>query len=137
MALDAYKGVITSPGGTGDQAITDPGFTPAAVILWMTYLTGDGLADDGGRMTVGVGTEAGGAVQQGGISVHNNDGQGTSQVGSSYYTDALLKVTETVSGASRVTDAQCTLVSMDANGFTINWSILPATGSLKIHYLTL
>lgn len=134
MSVGVHKGVIVSPGSTGDQAITGVGFVPKFVLFWYTQATTDGAVTGAAPMSIGAGTRDGGATQQWYLGSFEDDATAASSTGAIQNTTAALKG---VLNSNPAIDFALTLVTFDSDGFTVNWSDLPAVSSTVIHYWAL
>lgn len=139
--LAIRKGVITAPGATGNQTynLTTGGSWPSsttvkALLVWMAYNTAEGVVDATASFTMGIGTYRGSAVQQ--FYAHNTsvDAGAAAQTVHGTNNDAILRgvVTDTITA-----DFEVDLVSLGSDQFVLDWVDLPATSSLKVHYLCL
>lgn len=130
--MAAVKGTITSPGATGTQAISAT--NPKAIILWGTYTAqanGSEAAD--AFFGLGFGTYRSGAAQQHYNAQHDDDATAAGTYTTSSGTDALLRLITTAA----TVDAVVSLDSMSSSQVVLNWTDLPTTGSLILHYLIL
>lgn len=119
------RGTFNAATVAGNQAIT-VGFQPKAVIFYWAHGTADGYQTGG---YLGYGFTDG--TRQGVVAVASDDGVGTSNIGSMTRTDSVISI---LSNGAPTEDARANIVSLDANGFTLNWS--NAAGSAwNIHYL--
>lgn len=117
MALSTFVGSLAQPGSTGNQAITGLGFQPKAIIFYYTSLTAVGNGADN-RTGYGFATSSSdrrcvyGSVTNGASSTaggHDN-------------TKCITFINDTPTVLSAAD-----FVSMDADGFTINWTTVDAT----------
>jgi hypothetical protein len=129
MAVQAFKGVFTKRTGTGAQAVTGVGFTPKAVIFWWVNQTAHGLVDTGARISFGFDDGTNG-VATGHHSSDNVATTDTSRAFSSTNSLILYDADETV-------DSLGAIQSMDADGFTVNWSTAAGSAGVLIHYLAI
>ena len=122
MALNAKVGSFAGSGTTGNQAVTSVGFQPTVVLFWWNLLSADGSgADFIFGFGVGISTSDRRAVGN-----YSTDAQATSSNAAWNQSTTCIYAP---SGAPRAD-----LVSMDADGFTVNW--ISATGTV-INYLAL
>ena len=129
-------GQITAPttGTTGNQAYTGVGFTPDFLMFWGVGLTTDSSSDYGLNFGLGFAT----ASTEACITGMSRDAVATTdsaryQRGDNSNCYALLSIT---SSSTKVLEGS--LTSMNADGFTINWTTVAAGGaSVKIGYLAL
>lgn len=134
MALSVRKDTIVSPGSTGNQATSGLGFTPKVLFLWSAYQTNDANTHGNAFFSYGVGTRDGGATQQWNQKYAQTDAAATTDVIPELLTTGIL------SGyvlPGFTVDFLVTLTSFDADGFTLNWTDLPATASIIVHYMAL
>jgi len=116
----------TAAAGAGNQAVTGVGFTPTLILFEANY--GEAISPFLNFVSLGAATAATGEC----MYLHNYD-QGSSEYrlkadfGPGYIIVGI-NVSDTVV-------AQATLVSMDADGFTINWSTM--TQDTTVHYTAL
>lgn len=128
-ALSVKLGQITQKTSTGNQAYTGVGFLPKIVFFWSDKLTGDGSAADS---HFGFGAAVSSSDRH---EIANGTPSGLSgNEASWYYSDAAC--IRIVSGASGNALSNADFVSMDSDGFTLNWTIADATAR-KINYLAL
>lgn len=117
MALEAYAGTLLNPTSAGDQAITDPGFTPKLLLFMGCGLNVDTTADHASHMFgfATASTEEGcyQAITQNGSSWNKR----------SHHTNADCIDVRNVTGGNFV-DAN--LKTLDANGFTLTWDTTSA-----------
>jgi hypothetical protein len=129
-ALESFKGSFAADTDTGAQAITGVGFQPKLVIFWGNNATAADTPGETNRFFLGAAT----ASDNERVSyVAADDNAGTMNVGRGNKTDACVSIP--LSGTP-TDDGIADLTSMDADGFTLNWSDAPAAASL-IHYLAL
>ena len=137
MALKFENGTLTSPGATGNQTISlvDTGFgTVAAVVLWGSYETAEADTGADGKFCMGFGTYRGSVVQQHVTAYYAEDAIAVSDVARCSRSDFILR-----GFLNEIPDLDfsATLVSLGDAAFTINWADLPATASIKFHYVAL
>jgi hypothetical protein len=129
------KGTFTSPGSLGAQAITGVGFVPQALIVFTASQATDGATHGNAIFATGCATRDGGATQQWSLNYGVTDAVTSTDTAPAFVTTALLEG-PVVPGFT--VDFSVQLTSFDAvGGFTVNWSDLPATSSLVIHYVAL
>ena len=137
MALALEKGTLTSPGATGNQTVSliDTGFgTVKALLLWGTYETAEADVGDDAIMCLGVGTYRSAVVQQHASVLFSDDAAASSDTGRASSSASILRG---FSAATPTLDFDAALVSLGSAQFVINWTDLPATASIKFHYLAL
>jgi hypothetical protein len=143
VALAVRKGVLTSPGATGSQVtnLTTGGSWPAstqvmALIVWTSYATAAGVSGISAQWCHGFGTEDGGSVQQAFANYNSLDASLNGAPSGSCNTTSILR--GLVPGTSGTgADFIATLTDLNTDAFTLNWTDLPATASIKVHYLAL
>lgn len=131
MGLSVKQGTIAAKTGTtGSQATTGVGFQPKLVFFFATAQTAAGFADDGSG-SFGAATSA---TEERCIAYSSDDNVSTS--------DTARRQTQgviTILGAPATPTilAEADMTSLDADGFTLNWSTVHATDAYLIHYLAL
>lgn len=138
MALKVEKGVLVSPGATGNQtvALADAGFgTVKALLVFGTYDTAVGDVDGHGIMCVGFGTYRGAVVQQHVTALLSEDAVGTSNTARVSSAAGILRGFS--AAATPTLDFAATLVSLGDAQFVLDWADLPATASIRFHYVAL
>lgn len=125
MALSVKVGSFTTAAAPGNQAVTGLGFTPKLVIFEGLVATSSvaaytlfGCMDHGGRQWV---TGTSDAVAQ-----------ATTQAQRVFQTAACISI---VNAATGVETWKASYVSMDADGFTVNWSA--ARSAAPVRYIAL
>lgn len=118
QAFQRKIGTFTSQAGTGNQAITGIGFRPAAVIIFRS-VTPIGVAVHA-HMSIGAGS---GPSNQFVAGYRAEDNVTTSDTRRFFFSDAIIFATNT---AADTTFIKASLVSLDADGFTLNWSTAAA-----------
>lgn len=120
-------GTITTPTSTGNAAVTGVGFTPKVIILYSTVvsslsqgiISGMGVCQSSSaRWTMGL------SQLQGGTASNN--------LGRQFKSDKCLNVIQD----SVTTYLESDLVTMDADGFTLNWTTVQGTGK-PVYYIAL
>ena len=131
MAILAFAGSLAQPGSPGNQVITGVGFTPKIVFFWMNSLTADGTGVHA-RRAFGVGISS---TDRRYMAVASADASAASNCSRRYdNTRCIGHITE--GGAAPTVNAEADLVSLDADGFTINWITVDATARV-VEYLVL
>lgn len=130
MALSVKKGSFNAEIATGNKAYTGIGFQPKALILWATAQTAAGFQN---VATFGIGfatdsthrkTTRGGIDN--GLVGGSNSGMGSN--------DLILEVP---TNGNQTIGIGVDIVSMDADGFTLNYTVAGAGKNYVIHYLAL
>lgn len=137
MALKVEKGVVTSPGSTGNQTInlTDTGFGQVkALLMWAVYATADSDTDGNGIASMGMGTYRGSTPQRISWTMFEVDAAGTSSSAIGRNTGKIMRA---FSAVTPTVDYEVDLVSLDTASFVLNWTDLPGTASIKLHYFVL
>jgi hypothetical protein len=126
--LKVKLGSFSQPASTGNQSITGVGFQPKIVLFWMNDLTADGSAANI-QYAVGAATSSNQFLFA--VSAVNGSGNYTP---TRRHTASKCIGTVTVGAATSTSEAS--LVSMDSDGFTLNWSTADATAR-AVNYLAL
>lgn len=122
MALNAKAGSFAGSNSTGNQSVTGVGFQPTVVLFWWNLLSADGSGTD---FVLGFGVGISSSDRRA-VGNYSTDNQATSS------NAAWNQSTTCIYAPSGTPRAD--FVSMDADGFTVNW--LSATASV-INYLAL
>lgn len=132
MALSSKVGSITQPTSTGNQSITGLGFQPKTIIFfWGGEETADGSAANS-RLGFGFAVSS---TQRGFVWIGDQNGVATTNSSHNFNTTkCILFATE--NGTTPTTKADADFVSMDADGFTINWTTADATQRI-VNYIAL
>lgn len=128
MALSTAVGALTVPGSTGNQAVSSLNFQPKAVIFFGTSAEAVGSAADA-SFSIGWATSST-ARRVWCYGSRNN--QGT--------TDPVRRTEDLCTSIrmSSLNSVKADFVSMDSNGFTINWTqILGSPAGAKIVWIAL
>lgn len=129
---DTASGQITAPSSTGDQATTGVGFMPDFVLFLadnMTAAQDDQTVSNTGSVALGCMNDVG---EQAAIAVIAEDAVATMETARYQRDDKCLAIFTKNNDASLSHEA--TFVSMDSDGFTINYSTA-ATADKRIMYL--
>lgn len=126
MTLFSFVGSLTVPASTGNQAITGVGFQPKVVIFWGNEQTANG-SSLGAAQYVGVGISSTARVSGGGMSP-NGGAQGARFHDNTH----VFGYVNNVGATLRIAD----FVSMDSDGFTLNWNAANAS-AYRIHYVAI
>lgn len=120
----SWKGAITTPTSTGNQAQTGPGFKPQFVMQLMSGCqSADSLETSGLGATMGISVADASAQYSNSIAIE--DGVTTSNAES--LSDNQMAVLHADDGSASVAS---TFVSFDANGWTQNFTAVSATGKI-------
>lgn len=114
---------FAQPTSTGNQAITGAGFQPKAVMLFGSAPTAAGSATN---MLIGAGVATASSAR-GTVSAYADDAQATASSARGTRTDEVYATY--ISATSLV---ETDFVSMDADGFTLNWSKVEAGAARKM-----
>jgi hypothetical protein len=129
MALNAYAGAFTLNTATGNQSVTAPGFTPKIVLFFPTNLTADGVTAHY-HQTLGFALAS---DNEGVMTASSEDAQASSDATTEQHTSHCIMLNVPGSTSDDVT---AELVTLDANGFTINIDNAPAA-AYRVGYLAL
>lgn len=129
MALSSFVGNFALNTSTGNQAVTGVGFTPEIVLFIPTAATADGIQAHS-RMAFGAGISS---TERMVFESNSEDGQGTSDAAGES-SAALCTMLNNVGTTSA--DFEVDLVSLDADGFTVNVSNAPGT-AYRVGYMAL
>jgi hypothetical protein len=108
-------GVLTEPGATGNQVITGLGFRPDLVLFGSAGATSN-TPVAGSTLAIGAAVSS---AKQGIIMGLSEDAQATKDTACYSRNDECIAL-PLVTGTLAI-DARATLVSLDSDGFTINW----------------
>ena len=112
---------ITSPTATGNQAYTGVGFTPDCVVLFGVRTTAETIFTTSSiRYGIGWATSS---TARGYSGSGDERSAGTSNTARKQRTDKCFALVNETGGVR----IECDLVSMDADGFTLNWSTVEAS----------
>ena len=128
MALSVYRSHFDSRSSAGSQAITGVGFEPTLVIFMASNKTGTG---DGAGFISGLGA-ATTSSNEGAMGWADQDGVGTSVARRCVSGSACIF---TCGYGAGTVHKKADLTSMDADGFTLNFST--STSTSRIHYIAL
>lgn len=127
MALSSKSGVLTCPASTGNQAVTGVGFQPKVVLFWCN----ERAAGGGDDLVIMFGA----AVSSSARWVHtmrDHTGVATTD-GVVGFSNSKCISTPNFNATTVKLDAD--FVSMDADGFTINWSTV--SSGIPVHWVAL
>ena len=114
------QGSFTKPVASGSQSITGVGFQPKAVIFFWTRQTGTGFDVGTTSINEGVGFASGPANQQ---AVSTTARRAAKSDEGRRYSQSYAIIFLNGGGPPSNTGALANLVSMDTDGFTLNWSV--------------
>lgn len=123
-------GTFNQATSTGNQATTGAGFTPVALMLASRNKTSGTSVTGGSRFSLGAGvsSSARASMWTGG----SNTGSPTNNSRDLDSTKIIKMMTE--SGTTPTTQAAADLVSLDSDGFTVNWSTVDATAREVMYF---
>ena len=125
---NAKAGVFNGPGVAGNQAVTDPGFTPNVVLIGDSQIHPVNTDGANGQFNLGAFT----STAQVSTSWRDRDARATMWSASSQRSDRAIT---TFAGTSDALADEATFVSFDANGFTLNYSV--TSGAENCNYLAI
>lgn len=123
--IAAKAGALNQPTSTGTQAVSGLGFQPKVVLLMSVGNTTQTGSQAQARLSFG----AGDGSAQGRAWIGSEDAVNPSRAAKGHSTSVALSAVSTVNatGASNAADAECAIQSLDADGFTLNWTAADAT----------
>lgn len=124
MALSSKVVSINAPASTGNQGYTGVGFQPKALMVFATSTTSDDSSTSNYRVGWGIATGSG---EQYSSSSSADDAAGTSNTRRATSTNLIYLV-----DGSGTTVLGGSLVSLDADGFTINWTTALSGARVKV-----
>jgi hypothetical protein len=130
MALSSFVGSFTVPAATGNKAVTGVGFQPKAVLFWADRRSADGAsgsATSNADMLAFIGA-ATDSTHRGAFS----QGDDFTNTNCSAITTQCIRLNSVTGTAQYAAD----FVSMDADGFTVNFATANATAYV-INFLAL
>lgn len=133
MALSTFVSSLTEPGSIGNQAITGVGFQPKIVLFFFNYVTADGNA---AGFADGMGVAVSSTDRR---VVYGSENNGASVAAGGNVTashDNTLCIELMAPGGNAATVLSADFVSMDSDGFTINWTKVDG-GSRIVNYMCL
>lgn len=128
MPVQAFIGVLSSPLATGTAIVTNPGFPPNILISYSAGTGGIGAGPNGDWALGFAVANSSTAV----FGCQNRDGVGTTVCERFHWSQRAVECFPIVGGAARAD-----LRSVDALGFTLNWTTVSASSSFYVHYLAL
>jgi epidermal growth factor receptor substrate 15 len=130
MAIDAFAGSFAATTSNGNQSVSSLSFQPDVVIFYNGQNTADGAIVD---MTLSTGAAVSSSSRFN-ITANDEDGQATTDC--SRGNDAANCIKIHTPGSTSAFQCVADFVSMDSNGFTVNWSNAPPS-AYRISYLAL
>lgn len=128
---DSDAGFFNTIATTGDQAVTGIGFQPDVVLFWGSATTFNPPFNfDNRNQYFGLAVSN---TQRATGSISSRDAELTTQTFRRQLTDKCLAFHSSALGGNL---GEADFVSMDVDGFTINWSVAPA-GSVRVGYLAI
>ncbi len=140
--VSSSQGSFTKQNGVGNQVITGVGFRPKAVIFYWTRHTAvppavSPFAGQNSMNNLGVGF-ASGPANVGAVSITARDRRPKSDNGRMRsQTYPIIFLTGGGGGGQPTVVARAQLVSLDADGFTINWTTNTDSNPYLVHYVAL
>lgn len=128
MALQTKVGSLAQPTGTGNQAYTGVGFQPKALLFFYNALTADGTAV---HAMIGTGVAVS-SSSRAAVCTQSDDAVATADSNRRHDNTKCVTV---INNAGTVL-AAADLVTMDSDGFTLNWTTADATQRI-INYIAL
>lgn len=125
---NAKAGVFNGPAAVGNQAVTDPGFTPNVVLIGDSQVNPASTDGANGQFNLGAFT----STAQVSTSWRDRDARATMWSASSQRSDRAIT---TFAGTSDALADEATFVSFDASGFTLNYSV--TAGAENSNYLAI
>ncbi len=129
MALSTKSGNFALNTSTGNQAVTGVGFLPEIVLFFISNQTADGIGTHF-QFGFGVGISS---TERACVTNNDEDAQTTSDNSRSQRSDKCIRLSN-LGATSILFDAD--LVSLDADGFTVNVTTAPAS-AFRVGYLAL
>jgi hypothetical protein len=129
-----YKGWFPKNGAVGNQVISGIGFQPTAVIFYWTRQTAEGFSANE-SMGFGFASVAG----QRAIAIESDDNATRTNYSHIRSDTSVILMLQAPAAAARATatlNASASLVSLDADGFTLNWTLNENRADI-IHYIAL
>jgi hypothetical protein len=124
--MNFKKGVFTANTSTGNQAITGVGFQPKGLMIWTSYQTAAGFSDTQGQL-YHIGLTDG--TRQNSMYARADDNTSPNDTDRARSTTTICTIRSTAGTNVRVGS----LVSLDSDGFTINWTTADAVAAI-FHY---
>ena len=128
--VDIKTGVFTAQTDTNDQTVTGVGFTPSLVLFRGSNCIAEDTETDGVRWFWGMGVSS---SEQSTLASYSGDGFDTTHCRKNTRNDDVINYVSFVTSAAAVTGA-ADMKSLDADGFTIDWTIAMPLAS-KVYYL--
>jgi len=125
--MQSKRSEFNGSGSTGNQSVTGVGFQPEFLIIISCLATTNTTLDDGHFV---LGMASGSSDQQ---AIHMSDDGAQLTINSSRAQKSGKIICATNANGSAVA-LEAALVSFDADGFTINWSV---ASSAKFHYIAM
>lgn len=133
MAFLVKKGSFSAPTSTGSSAVTGVGFEPKAVIFWLTSQTATGYAANK-RFSFGFGVSA---SEQACCAYTSDDASGVGTTIGSRQSDAHVLFGITCSGGVVSVELAADLLTLDSDGFTLDFGTTSGGTAYIVHYLAL
>lgn len=123
MALSTKTNQLTGGASTGTLASTDPGFQPKALFVWMGLNTATGAAEDA-QFSLGY---AGSSTTERVAGYNSDDNLTVADLVMNIEAD---KIASLYTRGSTTQNVSAILTSLDATGFTLDWTTLTTTSPL-------
>lgn len=123
MALSAKTNQLTGASSTGDQALTDPGFQPKALLTFHGLQTAAGAVANA-QMAVGLGAADGTEKAAG---YNSADNVGTTDSTRFFRTGDIIRA---YAAGTITSNLAAVLKQMDASGFTLTWGDVTLSNAL-------
>lgn len=130
MSLSTHRGTLLLPNATGNQATTGVGFQPKVLLLYVTTNAAEGFLTNA---VLGFGAAVS-STERKTVAIVADDNQATSDTARR---QANLAITLLSDATTPTVFAEADHVSMDADGFTLNWTTVPGVGNPYCHFIAL
>jgi len=121
---NAKVGTFNQATTTGNQATTGVGFTPEVLMMASAgHDTANAIVDTA-RFSIGAGISS---SARWAYWTGDEDAAADSRAESRYATDKIVTMADEATGGSPTVLAEADLVSLDSDGFTVNWTTADAT----------
>ncbi len=131
MSVKGKVGHFASATATGNQSVTGIGFQPKAVIFWTQYEPDATIGTWNTDIRFSMGFASGSAAGEQRAIGYGSDSGASSNTARSQISGVVSVINGTPTQLLKAT-----LVSLDSDGFTINWGTVQAT-AYRIHYMAL
>lgn len=121
---NAKVGTFNQATTTGNQATTGVGFTPEVLMMASAGHDTANAVVDTARFSIGAGISS---SARWAYWTGDEDAAADSRAESRYATDKIITMADEATGGSPTVLAEADLVSLDSDGFTVNWTTADAT----------